>query len=91
MKSKDILKEGRKPKERRVKLDIDSFIETSKGKAFDVDAKYRISYGKNFKATVTYLDGPLKNQSAIYNGKTREWSGADVPNGIKKSVEQFYS
>lgn len=91
MKSKDIHREGRKPKERRSRYDIENYIEEAKGGIFSTDARYRTTYGKHCKATVTFLDGPFKNQSATYNGKTKEWSGADVPEEIKKSVERYYS
>lgn len=94
MKSKDYRKEGRKPKERRARLNIDELESVTGGGApnsicFE-DALYQIKYGKNHTATITLLDGT--NKTATYNGKTHEWDkgAAYIPDYMKKSIEKYY-
>lgn len=76
MKSKDIRKEDKKPKEKNVN-----------GPS---NVKYRIEYGKHQKATITVLDGALKGKSATYDGKEKKWSGINVPTAIKASIEHYF-
>lgn len=90
MKSKNIRREGRGPKERRA-ID-DKTINVDQNTAIPTEeAKYRIVYGKHYRATVTFLEGPHKNKTATYDGKTNEWTGVKIPAEIKRGVERYYS
>ena len=89
MKGKNILKEGKGFKDRRAKSGND--VMPNDNNIPIKEAKYRIVYNKNYIATFTYLDGPYKNRTATYDGQNKEWSGVEVPQGSKDSIERYYS
>lgn len=94
MKGRDYRKEGRKPKERRQRIEDDSMEKVTGGGVSENvtdDAKYCTSYGRNRIAKITLLDG--SNRSAIYNGNTHEWEKDDkrIPEVIKHAVESYYA
>lgn len=55
------------------------------------DAKYRIEYGKGLKVVFEYLDGPYAGKTAQYDGRTKKWTGVELPPDIKKEIESFFS
>ena len=91
MKSKDIKKENRVPKDRRLgRIDKQpTNSNADKYRSSFGEAKYRTQYGVR-TATVELLDG--SKCVATYNNITKQWYGdaERVPNSHKAAVEGYY-
>ena len=94
MKGKNILKEGKIPKDRRTGRISNNKLGCVSGTNYAAsfgEALYRTSYGRGHTAKIEMLDG--SNYAATYNGITREWCGDfdKIPDGCKKAVEGYYA